>query len=87
MVIQDPSFLTTAIIGCGYVADFYTNNAVAYPNMPIQGAFDVSEKRLIEFCDYHSLNAYGTIQRDRIFSVCYRSCLPHEHAGLDCEVF
>lgn len=61
MAIKDAPYLPTAIIGCGFVADLYMQSSLAYPNMPVKGAFDISEERLKQFCHYHSVNAYAKL--------------------------
>lgn len=54
--------MNTLIIGCGYTADFYMNNAKAHPRIPIVGAYDTSQDRLRAFCNYHKIRAFKSIR-------------------------
>ncbi|MBK1986504.1 Gfo/Idh/MocA family oxidoreductase [Sphaerospermopsis aphanizomenoides BCCUSP55] len=51
-----------AIIGCGYVAEFYLNNIKSHPDFVVQGAFDQNATRRDEFCRFFSLKAYPTLE-------------------------
>lgn len=51
---------TIAIIGTGYVADFYMRSIALYPNLTIVGAFDLDAGRLKVFCDHWSVPAFRT---------------------------
>lgn len=47
-----------AIIGTGYVADFYMKSIALYPDVEIVGAYDLDAARLNTFCDYWSVKPY-----------------------------
>ena len=47
-----------AIIGCGFVADFYVNNSRHYPNAEIVGGFDLDQQRSAAFCKHFQLREY-----------------------------
>ncbi|MDJ0634038.1 MAG: Gfo/Idh/MocA family oxidoreductase [Xenococcaceae cyanobacterium MO_188.B29] len=51
-----------AIVGCGYVADFYVNNIRSHPDFVIQGVFDRNLQRRDRFCQYYSLNSYPSLE-------------------------
>ena len=47
-----------AILGCGYVADFYMATLADYPELQITGAFDSDPERLGAFNSYHGAKPY-----------------------------
>ncbi len=49
-----------AIIGTGYVADFYMKSIALYPEVEIVGAFDLEADRLKTFCDYWSVKSFAS---------------------------
>lgn len=51
-----------AIVGCGYVADYYLATARHYPHIKLQGVFDIDEPRLAKFCEHYDLKAYCSMQ-------------------------
>jgi len=48
-----------AIIGTGYVADFYMKSIALYPDVTVVGAFDHDTARLAKFCDYWAVPSFG----------------------------
>jgi predicted dehydrogenase len=48
----------TAILGCGYVADFYMATSRDHRNINIVGAYDINPQRLVKFSRYYNLGAY-----------------------------
>ncbi|KAK0341348.1 hypothetical protein LTR94_026741, partial [Friedmanniomyces endolithicus] len=52
--------LGVAIIGCGYVADFYMSTLVNHSNLRLIGAFDKDAVRLAAFCKHHRIAPYGS---------------------------
>lgn len=51
-----------ALIGCGFVADYYLATIEAYSKLNIQGVYDKDSDRLKTFCEFYSLNAYSSIE-------------------------
>jgi predicted dehydrogenase len=47
-----------AILGCGYVADFYMATLGNHPNLNVVGVYDSNPSRLVEFSRYYSVRAY-----------------------------
>lgn len=47
-----------ALIGTGFVADYYMTTLANYPAMELAGCFDVNIERLQQFCAFHSVSAY-----------------------------
>ncbi|MFT6389091.1 MAG: putative dehydrogenase [Cellvibrionaceae bacterium] len=50
-----------AIVGCGFVADYYMATLDAYPELNIVGVFDKDSERLNTFCQYYSLEYYSSL--------------------------
>ena len=53
--------VTMAIVGCGYVADFYVATLGSHLNLAIMGAYDNNPQRLAEFSQYHNIKAYKNL--------------------------
>lgn len=51
-----------AILGCGYVADFYMATLADYPEFSLAGAFDVSAERLRAFSTFNKTKAYESFE-------------------------
>lgn len=51
-----------AIVGCGYVADFYLNNIRSHPDFVIQGVYDNDIQRRDQFSKHYSLKTYSSLQ-------------------------
>ena len=47
-----------AIIGCGYVADFYARNLAGHPGLTLAGAWDHDPARLAAWCRHFGARAY-----------------------------
>ncbi|MBX2809547.1 MAG: Gfo/Idh/MocA family oxidoreductase [Cellvibrionaceae bacterium] len=50
-----------AIIGCGFVADYYMATIDAYPTLSIAGVYDKNKERLQRFTEFYDLSAYASI--------------------------
>jgi predicted dehydrogenase len=50
-----------AIIGCGFVADFYMQSLPLYSNLELQAIADQDSVRLKEFATYHGLTCMKTV--------------------------
>ena len=57
-----PRLMKTAIIGCGYVADFYANNVKGHEGFEISKAFDIDQARLQQFCKYFEIASAASIE-------------------------
>lgn len=47
--------MNCAILGCGYVADFYMATRAQHPELNITHAFDLNSERLEAFCNHYDL--------------------------------
>jgi len=54
--------LKAAIVGCGYVADFYMATACNHDAFEIAGAYDRDSGRLAAFCGHHGLRSYCSFE-------------------------
>lgn len=52
---------TVAIVGCGYVADYYIRSRELHPDIEIIGAFDIRQERLSVFCSYWEITAFESL--------------------------
>lgn len=48
-----------AIVGCGFVADYYMATLAHYPWLRVAGVFDSDAERLQMFCRHYQLSAYA----------------------------
>lgn len=49
-----------AIIGCGFVADFYMRTINLYPNLELVGVMDRNSDRASKFSTFYSIPTYNT---------------------------
>jgi predicted dehydrogenase len=52
-----------AIVGCGYVAEFYAKTLCNYPELRLAGACDRNERNLQMFCQRWSVHPYATMEQ------------------------
>ena len=52
--------MNIAIVGCGFVADYYLTTLQNYPELKIVGVYDRDRDRTQNFARYHSLLAYSS---------------------------
>ena len=53
--------IVVAMVGGGYVADFYVNTLVNHPQIQLIGVFDRDAARARQFCTFHALDRYDGI--------------------------
>jgi predicted dehydrogenase len=51
-----------ALLGCGYVADYYMLTLANHPELRLCGAFDISTERRSRFCSHWQVRAYPDYQ-------------------------
>lgn len=54
--------MNLAIVGCGYVAEFYCKTLGNYPELKLMGAYDRDHKNLRSFCDLWSVRSYDSLE-------------------------
>ena len=50
-----------ALVGCGFVADYYLASIENYPGLSIVGVYDQDTRRLRQFCDHYGLRSYPSL--------------------------
>ena len=78
-----------AIIGCGYVADYYLQTANKHQSIEIKSVFDIDAERLKSFCNYYSLDQASDmdeILNDEEIELIINLTNPDQHykINLDC---
>ncbi len=71
-----------AMIGCGFVADYYMTTLANHPGLELAGVWDRDEQRLGEFCAYHQIKAYGSLDdalRDETVAIIANLTTPESH--------
>jgi predicted dehydrogenase len=53
---------TFAIVGCGFVADYYMTTLANHPDLVLSGVWDRNPARLKQFCSYHPVRAYASLE-------------------------
>lgn len=51
-----------AIVGCGFVADYYLKTLPSYPELEIAGVMDRIEERASHLAAYHSVPTYRSLE-------------------------
>ncbi|NJK36708.1 MAG: Gfo/Idh/MocA family oxidoreductase [Oscillatoriales cyanobacterium RM2_1_1] len=51
-----------AIIGCGFVADFYMKTLANYPNLELVAVMDKNVERAAQFSEHYSVPFYGSLE-------------------------
>lgn len=54
--------INIAIVGCGFVADYYMATLHAYPHLNIIGVYDKDSTRLSTFTTHYQLRSYNSIE-------------------------
>jgi predicted dehydrogenase len=47
-----------ALVGAGFVADYYMTTLANHPALSLAGVWDHNAQRLAEFCRFHNVRAY-----------------------------
>jgi len=51
-----------AIVGCGFVADYYLKTLSNYPELDLVGVMDRDQSRALKFSTYHTVPAYKSLE-------------------------
>jgi predicted dehydrogenase len=71
-----------ALIGCGFVADYYMKALTAYPELKITGVMDIDKERVKRFAAFYQLNVYQTLEEllaDTSVELVLNLTNPHSH--------
>ncbi len=73
---------TIAIVGTGFVADYYMTTLAGHRELVLAGAFDINPGRLHEFCAFHGVTAYpdfASLLADDSISIIVNLTSPQAH--------
>ena len=76
-----------ALVGTGFVADYYMTTLANYPALTIAGAWDRSSEQLSRFTRFHDVRAYGTLAEclgDEDVEIVVNLTTPESHFDLNC---
>lgn len=71
-----------AIVGCGFVADYYMTTLANHAGLALAGVWDRDAERLQQFCAYHQIKAYGSLDeilRDESVAIVANLTNPESH--------
>jgi predicted dehydrogenase len=71
-----------AIVGCGFVADYYMSTLASYPQLTVAGVMDCQPERAEHFGQYHHLPVYptlGTLLEDDSIELVLNLTNPRSH--------
>lgn len=74
--------VSIAIVGTGFVADYYMMTLAGYPGLVMAGAYDSDSERLAEFCSFHKVRAYpdfASLLADKSVSIVVNLTTPQAH--------
>ena len=74
--------VTIAIVGAGFVADYYMTTLAGHPELALAGAFDTDARRLTAFCAFHKVRSYpdfASTLADKSVSIIVNLTTPHAH--------
>lgn len=74
--------MNIAVIGCGYVAEFYGKTLANYPELKLAGAYDTNLQNLKAFCNRWSTKSYANLEEllnDRAVELVLNLTSPRTH--------
>ncbi|MBR9805204.1 Gfo/Idh/MocA family oxidoreductase [bacterium] len=74
-----------AIVGCGFVADYYMETLASYPSLHLCGVYDRDAERLMAFSSHYGVARYANVDdvlRDPRVSIVLNLTNPREHYQL-----
>lgn len=78
---------TIAIVGAGFVADYYMTTLANHPGLRLGGVWDHDAARLRQFTAFHGLKAYGSLEQcmeDPDVAIVVNLTNPESHFALNC---
>jgi predicted dehydrogenase len=51
-----------AIVGCGFVADYYMKTLPGHPELQVTGVYDRSRRRCAQFASHHNVPTHGSLE-------------------------
>ncbi len=74
--------MRVAIVGCGFVADYYLRTLPNYPELEIAGVMDLEPQRANRFSAFYGLPVYSTFEKllaDHSVEIVLNLTNPHSH--------
>ncbi len=74
--------VSIAIVGTGFVADYYMTTLACHPGIALAGVFDSNPQRLAQFCLHHKVRAYpdfASVLADEPVSIIVNLTTPQAH--------
>ena len=74
--------VTIAIVGTGFVSDYYMTTLAGHSGLVLAGVFDSDAQRLTEFCAFHKVRAYpdfASVLADQTISIVVNLTTPQAH--------
>lgn len=71
-----------ALVGCGFVADYYMATLPAYPQLKVRGVYDRDAARLARFTAHHDLRPYASLEellKDPVVDIVVNLTNPRSH--------
>lgn len=75
-----------ALVGAGFVADYYMTTLANYPELEIVGVWDHDAARLAQFCGFYGTPAYGSLAEclgDQTTTIIVNLTPPENHFALN----
>ncbi|MCY0148105.1 Gfo/Idh/MocA family oxidoreductase [Hoeflea sp. G2-23] len=76
-----------ALVGTGFVADYYMTTLANYPDLKIAGVWDLDPDRLNRFSEFHGVRSYGSLTQclgDSEVAIIVNLTPPESHFELNC---
>jgi predicted dehydrogenase len=74
--------MNLAVVGCGFVADFYVKTLANYPHLKVLGVMDLDRARADRFAKFYNLSVYDTLEevtRDERVQIVLNLTNPRSH--------
>ena len=88
MPIMKP--VAIAIVGTGFVADYYVTTLARHPQLSLAGAFDLNTGRLAQFCAFYNIKAYpdyNAVLADPTVAIIVNLTSPQAHFAVSKAAF
>lgn len=83
-----PGSTGIALIGTGFVADYYMTTLARHPGLRLVGAYDRDRQRLDQFARFWSISAYDTLEAalsDPKVAIVVNLTTPESHFDINCR--
>jgi predicted dehydrogenase len=77
--------VTIALVGTGFVADYYMTTFALHPQLKLAGAFDKNPEQLVRFCAFYNIKSYANFAEllgDQSVEIVVNLASPQSHHEL-----